>query len=213
MKILITGFDPFDKDDINPSIELVKKIDEKIDNAQIFKVEIPTVFKKSGEILEENIKKIRPDVILCIGQAGGSPSISIERIAINIDDARISDNDGKKPIDEKIRLDGENAYFSNFPIKKIVDEIKKENIPAEISNSAGTFVCNHLMYEALYFAKKYKNIKAGFIHIPYLPEQVLNKTNTPSMDLENSLKAINIALKTIINHKGEDVKISGGKIF
>ena len=213
MKILITGFDPFDKDDINPSIELVKKIDEKIDNAQIFKVEIPTVFKKSGEILEENIKKIRPDVILCIGQAGGSPSISVERIAINIDDARIADNLGEKPIDEKIRVDGENAYFSNLPIKKIVEEIKKEKIPAEISNSAGTFVCNHLMYEALYLAKKYKNIKVGFIHIPYLPEQVLNKTNTPSMDLENSLKAINIALKTIINHKGEDLKISGGKIF
>ena len=101
MKILITGFDPFDKDKINPSIELVKKIDEKIDNVQIYKVEIPTVFKKSGEILEENIKKIRPDVILCIGQAGGSPSISIERIAINIDDARIADNLGEKPIDEK----------------------------------------------------------------------------------------------------------------
>ena len=205
MKILLTGFDPFDKDKINPSIELVKKVEEKIGKAQIFKLEIPTVFKKSGEILEENIKKIRPDIILCIGQAGG-------RSSIYIDDARIADNDGKKPIDEKIRDDGENAYFSNLPIKKIVEEIKKEKIPAEISNSAGTFVCNHLMYEALYLAKKYKNIKAGFIHIPYLPEQVLNKANTPSMDLKNSLKAINIAIKTIINHEGEDVKITGGKI-
>lgn len=213
MKILLTGFDPFGKDKINPSIELVKKVEEKIDKAQIFKLEIPTVFKKSGEILEENIKKIRPDVILCIGQAGGRSSISVERIAINIDDARIDDNDGKKPIDKKIRDDGENAYFSNLPIKKIVEEIKKENIPAEISNSAGTFVCNHLMYEALYLAKKYKNIRAGFIHIPYLPEQVLNKANTPSMDLENSLKAINIAIKTIINHDGKDLKISGGKIL
>ncbi|MDU5504651.1 MAG: pyroglutamyl-peptidase I, partial [Anaerococcus vaginalis] len=188
MKILLTGFDPFGNDKINPSIELVKRIDEKIDSAQIFKIEIPTVFKKSGEILEENIKKIRPDVILCIGQAGGRSAISLERIAINIDDARIFDNLGEKPIDEKIRIDGENAYFSNLPIKKIVEEIKKENIPAEISNSAGTFVCNHLMYEALYLAKKYKNIRAGFIHIPYLPEQVINKTNIPSMDLENSLK-------------------------
>lgn len=212
MKILLTGFDPFGDDKINPSIELVKRIDEKIDSAQIFKIEIPTVFKKSGEILEENIKKIRPDVILCIGQAGGRSAISLERIAINIDDARIFDNLGEKPIDEKIRIDGENAYFSNLPIKKIVEEIKKENIPAEISNSAGTFVCNHLMYEALYLAKKYKNIRVGFIHIPYLPKQVINKTNIPSMDLENSLKAINIAIKTIINYDGEDVKISGGKI-
>lgn len=213
MKILLTGFGPFGDDKINPSIELVKRIDEKIDSAKIFKIEIPTVFKKSGEILEENIKKIRPDVILSIGQAGGRSAISLERIAINIDDARIFDNLGEKPIDEKIRIDGENAYFSNLPIKKIVEEIKKENIPAEISNSAGTFVCNHLMYEALYLAKKYKNIRAGFIHIPYLPEQVINKTNIPSMDLENSLKAINIAIKTIINYDGEDVKISGGKIF
>lgn len=212
MKILLTGFDPFGNDKINPSIELVKRIDEKIDSAQIFKIEIPTVFKKSGEILEENIKKIRPDVILSIGKAGGRSAISLERIAINIDDARIFDNLGEKPIDEKIRIDGENAYFSNLPIKKIVEEIKKENIPAEISNSAGTFVCNHLMYEALYLAKKYKNIRAGFIHIPYLPEQVINKTNIHSMDLENSLKAINIAIKTIINYDGEDVKISGGKI-
>lgn len=212
MKILLTGFDPFGDDKINPSIELVKRIDEKIDSAKIFKIEIPTVFKKSGEILEENIKKIRPDVILSIGQAGGRSAISLERIAINIDDARIFDNLGEKPIDEKIRINGENAYFSNLPIKKIVEEIKKENIPAEISNSAGTFVCNHLMYEALYLAKKYKNIRAGFIHIPYLPEQVINKTNIPSMDLENSLKAINIAIKTIINYDGEDVKISGGKI-
>lgn len=212
MKILLTGFDPFGDDKINPSIELVKKVDGKIGNAQIFKLEIPTVFKKSGQILEENIKKIRPDVILCIGQAGGRSAISVERIAINIDDARIFDNSGEKPIDEKLRDDGENAYFSNLPIKKIVEEIKKENIPAEISNSAGTFVCNHLMYEALYLAKKYKNIRAGFIHIPYLPEQVLNKTNTASMDLENSLRAINIAIRTIINHNGEDLKISGGKI-
>lgn len=212
MKILLTGFDPFGEDKINPSIELVKKVDGKIGNTQIFKLEIPTVFKKSGQILEENIKKIRPDVILCIGQAGGRSAISVERIAINIDDARIFDNSGEKPIDEKLRDDGENAYFSNLPIKKIVEEIKKENIPAEISNSAGTFVCNHLMYEALYLAKKYKNIRAGFIHIPYLPEQVLNKTNTASMDLENSLRAINIAIRTIINHNGEDLKISGGKI-
>lgn len=212
MKILLTGFDPFGDDKINPSIELVKRIDEKIDSAKIFKIEIPTVFKKSGEILEENIKKIRPDVILSIGQAGGRSAISLERIAINIDDARIFDNLGEKPIDEKIRINGENAYFSNLPIKKIVEEIKKEDIPAEISNSAGTFVCNHLMYEALYLAKKYKNIRAGFIHIPYLPEQVINKTNIPSMDLENSLKAINIAIKTIIKYDGEDVKVSGGKI-
>ena len=212
MKILLTGFDPFGEDKINPSIELVKKVERKISNAEIFKLEIPTVFKKSGKILEENIKRTRPDVILCIGQAGGRSSITVERIAINIDDARISDNLGEKPIDEKIRDDGDNAYFSNLPIKKIVEEIKKENIPAEVSNSAGTFVCNHLMYESLHLAKKYKNIRAGFIHIPYLPEQVINKANTPSMDLENSLKAINIAIKTIINYDGEDVKISGGKI-
>lgn len=212
MKILITGFDPFEGEPTNPSIEAVKRIDENIENAEVIKLEIPTVFHKSAQVLEEKIKEIKPDVVLSIGQAGGRSDISLERVAINEDDARIADNEGNKPIDEIIRKDGKNAYFSTLPIKKIVEEIKKENIPASVSNTAGTFVCNHIMYQGLYFCEKYKNMRAGFIHVPYLPSQVLDKKNTPSMSLDNIEKALNIAVKTIANYDGKDLKISGGEI-
>lgn len=212
MKILVTGFDPFEGEPTNPSIEAVKRIDENIENAEVTKLEIPTVFHKSAHVLEEKIKNPKPDVVLSIGQAGGRSDVSIERVAINQDDARIADNEGNKPIDETIKEDGENAYFSTLPIKKIVEEIKKENIPASVSNTAGTFVCNHIMYQGLYLAEKYKNIKAGFIHVPYLPSQVLDKKNTPSMSLDNIVKALNIAVETIANYKGDDLKISGGEI-
>ena len=213
MHILVTGFAPFDNQNINPSWEAVTQLEDIIGTHTIDKLKLPTSFKKVDNIINKTLASNHYDVVLAIGEAGGRNAITPERVAINIDDARIPDNDDFQPIDQAIHLDGAPAYFSNLPIKKIVEEIKKEKIPAEISNSAGTFVCNHLMYEALYLAKKYKNIRAGFIHIPYLPEQVLNKANTPSMDLENSLKAINIATKTIINHDGEDLKISGGKIL
>lgn len=212
MKILLTGFDPFGEEDINPSIEVLKKIDDKIDGCQVIKLKVPTVFKKSADTLEMAIKKEKPDVILCLGQAGGRSSITVERVAINQDDANIFDNEGNKPIDETIREDGESAYFATIPIKKIVENIKNENIPANISNTAGTFVCNHLMYQALYLSEKYKNIRAGFIHLPYLPHQVINKKNTASMSFDDIVKALNIAIKTIISHEGEDIKISGGEI-
>lgn len=212
MKILITGFDPFEGEPTNPSIEAVKRIDENIENAEVIKLEIPTVFHKSAQVLEEKIKEVRPDVVLSIGQAGGRSDISLERVAINEDDARIADNEGNKPIDEIIRKDGKNAYFSTLPIKKIVEEIKKENIPASVSNTAGTFVCNHIMYQGLYFCEKFENMRAGFIHVPYLPSQVLDKKNTPSMSLDNIVRALNIAVKTIANCDGKDLKISGGEI-
>ncbi|MCI5839283.1 MAG: pyroglutamyl-peptidase I [Peptoniphilaceae bacterium] len=211
MKILITGFDPFGGEKTNPAIESVKRISEDIENAEIKKLEIPTVFHKSAQVLEEAIKDFKPDAILCVGQAGGRYDITVERVAINQDDARIEDNEGNKPIDIPIRKDGKNAYFATIPIKRIVEEIKKENIPASVSNSAGTFVCNHIMYQALYLSEKYNIKEAGFIHVPFLPEQVVDKPNTSSMSLENIVKALNIAVKTIVNYN-EDIKVSGGAI-
>lgn len=200
MKILITGFDPFGGEKTNPAIESVKKISENIENAQIKKLEIPTVFHKSADVLEEAIKEFKPDAILCVGQAGGRFGLTVERVAINQDDARIKDNEGNQPIDLPIIEDGENAYFATIPIKRIVEEIKKENIPASISNSAGTFVCNHIMYQALYLSEKYGIKKAGFIHVPFLPEQVIDKPNTPSMSLENIAKGLEVAVRTIANY-------------
>lgn len=211
MKILLTAFDPFADEKINPTLEVLKKLEDNILDVQLIKLELPTVFGKSSKILEEKIKEAKPDVILSLGQAGGRSKITVERIAINIDDANIKDNEGNKPIDQKIKDDGENAYFSTLPIKAIVEEIKKAGIPAEISNTAGTFVCNHIMYEDLYLAEKYGNIKAGFIHIPFLPEQVIDKKDMPSMNISDIKKALEIAIATIIKFSNkDDLKINGG---
>ncbi|MDO4690839.1 MAG: pyroglutamyl-peptidase I [Fusobacterium sp.] len=211
-KILITGFDPFGGEKINPALEVIKMLPEEILKNKVKVLEIPTVWKKSLEKIEEHIKLFEPDFILSIGQAGGRADISIERIAINVDDFRIKDNEGNQPIDEKIFEDGENAYFSTLPIKAILKKMLENRIPASISNSAGTFVCNHVFYGLRYLIEtKYKNIKSGFIHIPYLPEQVLDKPNTASMNLETILKGIQIAIETIIECD-MDLKISAGTI-
>mgnify|MGYP003106012216 FL=1 len=142
MKVLITGFDPFGGENINPALEAVKKLPDIIEGAEIIKLEIPTVFRKSLEKIEENLIKHKPDIVLSIGQAGGRFGITPERVAINIDDARIEDNEKNQPIDIEIFEDGKNAYFTNLPIKAMVKEMHAAGIPASVSNTAGTFVCN-----------------------------------------------------------------------
>ena len=212
MRVLITGFDKFGGESINPSSLCVNSLPDVIDNIEIKKITLPTVFKDSSRVLEENIDLFSPNIVICIGQAGGRSKITPERIAINIDDARIPDNIGNSPIDETIRKDGENAYFSTLPIKAIVDELNKNNIPSTISNTAGTFVCNHIMYESLYLTStKYPNIKAGFIHIPYIEEQVLDKPNMPYMKKEDIIVALELIIKTAVNYYDkEDTKVTGG---
>lgn len=211
MKILVTGFDPFGGEPTNPAIESVKRIDDNIEGAEIIKLEIPTVFHKAADVVEEKIKEVKPDVVLSIGQAGGRYGIAVERVAINQDDARIEDNEGNQPIDVVIREDGAPAYFSTLPIKAMVEEIKKENLPANVSNTAGTFVCNHIMYQDLYLAEKYGNIKAGFIHVPFLTEQVVDKKDTASMSLEDIVKGLNAAIRAIVKYNDkEDLSVTGG---
>lgn len=211
MKILVTGFDPFGGEPTNPAIESVKRIDDNIEGAEIIKLEIPTVFHKAADVVEEKIKEVKPDVVLSIGQAGGRYGITVERVAINQDDARIEDNEGNQPIDVKIREDGAPAYFSTLPIKAMVEEIKKEKLPASVSNSAGTFVCNHIMYQDLYLAEKYGDIKAGFIHVPFLTEQVVDKKDTASMSLEDIVKGLNAAIRAIVKYDNkEDLSVTGG---
>lgn len=212
MKVLITGFDPFGGEKINPALEAVKKVKEEIANAQVIKVEIPTVFRKSLEALETAIETHKPDIVICIGQAGGRFDVTPERVAINLDDARIKDNEGNQPIDMPIYEDGEPAYFASLPIKAMVKEINDNGIPASVSNSAGTFVCNHIMYGLLYLIdKKYNNIKGGFIHVPFIPSQVVDKKNTPSMSLEDITQGLECAIKAAIENS-EDIKTIGGKI-
>lgn len=213
MKILVTAFDPFGKARINPAIEAVKRLPDNLADVEIIKLEIPTVFDKSADLLEEVIERERPAYVLSIGQAGGRYEMTPERVAINLDDARIPDNEKNQPIDERIVDEGDAAYFSQLPIKAMVDYMKKENIPASISNSAGTFVCNHIMYHSLHLANtKYPELKAGFMHIPFLTEQVMDRPNTPSLTLDQMVDGIKASLKAIIDFDGKaDLKVSGGK--
>lgn len=211
MKIIVTGFDPFGGETINPSIECVKALPD-IEGVELIRLELPTVFKESAKRLNEVINDVKPDAVLSVGQAGGRAGITMERIAINVDDARIPDNISQQPIDEAIQLDGEAAYFTTLPIKRIVKAIREAGISAEVSNSAGTFVCNHIMYQALFAATKAdKPFKAGFMHIPFIPEQTTDK---PSLPLEESTKAVQIAIETIRDYiNDEDIKVQEGAIF
>ena len=212
MKILVTGFDPFGGEPINPAIESVKKLPDNIVGAQIIKLEIPTVKGKSIKKIEKAIEEHNPDVILSIGQAGGRFDISVERVGINLDDFRIPDNEGNQTIDEPIFPDGKNAYFVALPVKAMVKNIQKNKIPASVSYTAGTFICNHVFYGTLYLInKKYKDKKSGFIHIPFLPEQVINKKNTPSMELNTIVKGLIAAIEAIVKND-KDIKETGGTI-
>ena len=211
MKIIVTGFDPFGGEKINPSIECVKALPE-VEGVELIRLELPTVFKESAKRLNEVINEVKPDVVLSVGQAGGRPGITMERIAINVDDARIPDNISQQPIDEAIQTEGAAAYFSTLPIKRIVKAIREAGISAEVSNSTGTFVCNHIMYQALFAATKDdKPFKAGFMHIPFIPEQTTDK---PSLPLKESTKALQIAIETIRDYlNDEDIKVQEGAIF
>ncbi|WP_148409645.1 pyroglutamyl-peptidase I [Murimonas intestini] len=203
MKVLVTGFDPFGGEKVNPAYEAVKLLPETISGADIIKLEIPTVFSKCGHIVEEAVKVYSPDVVICVGQAGGRTGISIEKTAINLAEARIPDNEGAQPIEESIREDGDTAYFSTLPVKAMAENIRRHGIQAGISYSAGTFVCNYIMYQVLYLAdKKYRGIRAGFIHVPYSTEQAaLKPEGTPGMSLEDIAGGLEYAIEAVIEEK------------
>ena len=215
MKLLLTAFDPFGGDAINPALEAVKLVADKIGRFDIVKLEVPTVFRKSIDKVAKAIEEEKPDVVLCIGQAGGRFEITPERVAINVDDARIKDNEGNQPIDIKIFEDGENAYFTTLPIKAMVEAIREANLPAAVSNTAGTFVCNHLMYGVLYtLAKKYPHIKGGFTHVPFIPAQVARRTPVaPYMALEDIKRGLEAAIAAIDKNFDADINVNGGKEF
>lgn len=209
---MLTGFDPFGGEKVNPAFEAVKLVSEKIHDCDVIKLEIPTVFRESVGVIERAILEHQPSIVLAIGQAGGRPSMAVERVGINVDDARIPDNAGNQPIDEPIFADGANAYFSNLPIKKMVQDMQQAGIPAVVSNTAGTYVCNHVLYSIMYLIdKKYPDMRGGFIHVPFLPEQVLGK-NMSSMPLDLVAKGIEVAISTAIQVE-KDEKIVGGTIF
>ena len=199
MKLLVTGFDPFGGEPINPAIETVRRLPDTVAGAELIKLEIPTVRRRSLEAVDKAIAAYDPDVILSIGQAGGRPDITVERIGINVDDYHIPDNEGNLVTDEPVCPDGPDAYFVTVPVKAMVQRILEKNIPASVSNSAGTFVCNHVIYGVCHLlAVKYPGKRSGFIHIPYLPQQVIGKKHMPSMSQDMMVEAVKAAIGAII---------------
>lgn len=212
MKVLVTGFDPFGGESINPAFEAVKLLPDTINGAAVIKVEIPTVFGKGPLAVEKAIEEHHPDIVLCIGQAGGRTHITPEFVGINFQDARIPDNEGNQPLNQKIAKDGATAYFTKHPVKAIVQKLKEAGIPAALSYSAGTYVCNDVMYSLLYLIdQKYPHIRGGFMHVPYDASQAANlSASTPSMPITMIAKGLELAIKAIMEHE-EDILIQGGE--
>ena len=199
MKILVTGFTPFGGESVNPAWLAVQALPEKIGEHVIDKAEIPTAFAASRQVITERINALRPDAVICIGQAGGRDAVTIERVAINVMDASIPDNDGDQPMDEPVVPGAPAAYFATLPIKKMVEAIRASGLPARISNTAGTYVCNTLMYHVLHHAaEKAPSMLGGFIHVPYVTEQVQGKpAGTPAMPLEDIVRALALAIEVV----------------
>lgn len=197
MKLLLTAFDPFGGSAINPAQEAVKLVADRIGDVEVIKLEVPTIFRKSIAAVTAAIDTVRPDAVLCIGQAGGRYGLTPERVAINMDDASIPDNEGNQPMDAPIAEDGAPAYFSTLPIKAMVAAIREAGLPASVSNTAGTFVCNHLMYGVLHtLATQYPGIRGGFMHVPFIPSQTLQHP-APSMNQQDIARGIEAAISAI----------------
>lgn len=204
LKILVTGFDPFGGERVNPAWEAVRRLPETLDGAALVKLELPTVFGLSARLLEAAIETHRPDMVLCVGQAGGSAALAIERVAVNLQDAAVPDNAGNRPVDEPVRADGPAAYFSTLPVKAMAAALAEAGIPAVLSCSAGTYVCNSLMYALLdALARRYPDIRGGFLHVPYTLEQAAARpAGTPGMALEEISRGLEAAIRAALGCAG-----------
>ena len=212
MKLLLTAFDPFGGAAINPAQEAVNMVPNTIGSVEVIRLTLPTVFHKSVDLTVEAIEAHRPDAVLCIGQAGGRCELTPERIAINIDDARIPDNAGKQPIDRPICPEGPAAYFATLPIKAMAAAIREAGLPASVSNTAGTFVCNHLMYGVLHhLAVHHPETKGGFMHVPFAPSQVTDRP-APSMSIPDIARGIEAAIAAIGENE-QDIAAAEGTLF
>ena len=190
-KLLITGFDPFGGNSVNPSWEAVKLLPEQVGNYTLHKLAIPTIFGTAAQMVLTKAEQLRPDVIISVGLAGGRDAVTPERIAVNIRDARIADNQGFQPKGDRVAQEGAAAYFSTLPVEQMAQAIRQIGIPAAVSNTAGTFVCNDVLYTLLHRFDG-TSVRAGFLHVPYLPSQ-----GTPNMPLEDIVKALTAAIEAL----------------
>jgi pyroglutamyl-peptidase len=209
--VLLTGFEPFDGETENPSWEAVRPLDEeRIDGHRLAARLMPCVFGEAITRLEAEIAALEPHVVICVGQAGGRAEISVERVAINLEDARIPDNAGAQPLDRPVVAKGPAAYFSSLPIKAIVRDLRDAGIPAGPSQTAGTFVCNHIFYGACHSkAKGRRKLRTGFIHIPFSPAQAVRHPGSPSLAVPIVTEALRIAVGTTLRNEVDAREVGG----
>ena len=205
MKLLLTAFEPFNGGTVNPSQLVLERVKEP-SGTELIKVLLPVEFRQSSDEIHRLLQKHHPDVVLSLGQAGNRPEICIERVAVNLDCVRssdglreVADNAGDRPVDVPIETDGGTAYLSTLPVWELVSAIKEQGVAGAVSYSAGTYVCNHVMYTVLYeAAKHYPDMKAGFIHVPFLPEQMEGRSSGFAMELDDMIKGIQAVLEKMV---------------
>lgn len=225
MNVLLTGFEPFDKDPLNPSWEVARALDGWQPAAMnaactVRAVQLPCVFGDAIARLDEAMAQWQPTLVICLGLAGGRTEITPERVAINVDDARIPDNAGRQPVDTPVQAGGPAAYFSTLPIKAMVRDMRVAGVPAAVSNSAGTFVCNHIFYALMHrlaapgmgtAVAGGGAVRGGFIHVPALPELAALHPGMPSMALATQVQGLQIAIETALAVRS-DVREVGGAL-
>src|SRR5688572_8485721 len=212
MKALVTGFDAFGGDKVNPSALAVGRLKRTLGGLAIHAVELPTSYGRAPIVLRAAIHEVRPDIVLGVGQAGGRSELCLERVAINVQDARIKDNDGKQPIDRPVVREGPAAYFSTLPVKACVAEMRKAGLPAAVSNSAGTFVCNHVFYALMELAARHSRpLRGGFLHVPYAPQQAAGLGAAPSMAIDDVVRGIEIIV-AVSGARTSDLHTAEGRL-
>jgi pyroglutamyl-peptidase len=196
MKALVTAFEPFGGEHINASLEAVQRLPPHLGRLDIVTAVLPTSFARAPAALEVAIAQTWPEIVLCVGQAGGRAALCVERVAINLQDAHIADNDGAQPRDTPVIAGAPAAYFSTLPVRKALAALHAAKLPAEISNSAGTFVCNHVFYSLMHHAASSERpFRGGFLHVPCLPAQVAHGSGASAMALDDIVRGVTIVLE------------------
>ena len=208
--VLLTGFQPFGGEQVNPSWQAVSALHgTRIAGHRVVARELPVAFGKSLKALRAALKETQPSLVICVGQAGGRAQLSLERVAINVDDARIPDNAGQQPIDAPVVADGPAAYFSTLPIKAMREALRGAGFPVEVSQNAGTYVCNHVFYGLMHALRRQRAVRAGFIHIPYSPAQASGHAGAASLPVETVTAALRLALKVALK-TSLDIRTAAG---
>jgi pyroglutamyl-peptidase len=208
--VLLTGFQPFGGEQVNPSWQAVSALQGmRIAGHRVVARELPVAFGGSLKALRAALKETHPSLVICVGQAGGRAQLSLERVAINVDDARIPDNAGQQPVDVPVITDGPAAYFSTLPIKAMREALRDAGFPAEVSQTAGTYVCNHVFYGLMHALRSRRGVRAGFIHIPYSPVQASMHPGAPSVAVETVTEALRLAVKVALKTR-VDARLAAG---